>query len=284
MKNKDDNKEIDIIDTDLYEEFEDEELYHLVQEAKKEALARQKADEEENKKQTRRPFPRWAFWLIAFMLLFQVIAVLPQTFSIPAINFLITSSKLSTQDHIKQEKKAVVGIETEDARGTGFSISEDGTILTNYHVVEEEKTVTVAYPDDGLYTAEVVHTYPEVDLAELKVTNGGKGLPYLELATSATVKGGAAIHFIGNPLRFQGIANQGSIIDYTALEDWDEEVVMIDAPIYRGNSGSPIIGEDDKVIGVVFATLDHEEYGRVGLFIPIEMYLQREMERKKTEQ
>src|SRR5690625_7750205 len=86
-----------------------------------------KEKERKAKKQrtTKRPFPKWAFWLIASAMMFNIIALLPQTFSIPAIDFLITSAKLSTQSDIKSYKKAVVVIETNDSKGTGYSISED---------------------------------------------------------------------------------------------------------------------------------------------------------------
>lgn len=99
-----------------------------------------------------------------------------------------------------------------------------------------------------------------------------ENLPHLTLADQTSFEPDEAISFIGNPLRFQGIANEGTIIDYTKLSDWDEKVVMIEAPVYRGNSGSPVINKDGEVIGVIFATLQHDEYGRVGLFIPIDYY------------
>lgn len=260
--------EHDIIDDDLYEDIDDEEMYELVQVARKEAWKRARLEKETPK--PKRPFPKWAFWLIAFAMVLNLVALLPQTFSIPAIDFLMTSTKLSTQDHIKMFKKAVVVIETDDSRGTGFSISEDGIILTNHHVVEGEETVTVAFPEDGLFTATVTHTYPNIDLAVLhiKTTN----VPYLSLANQADVTYMERVEFIGNPLKFQGIANEGEVIDYTKIRHWDEDVLMIKAPIYRGNSGSPIINKDGEVIGIVFATLHHEDYGRVGLFIPIDYY------------
>lgn len=55
------------------------------------------------------------------------------------------------------------------------------------------------------------------------------------------------------------------------LSDWNEEVLMLDAPVYRGNSGSPVINLDGKVIGIIFATIKDETHGRVGLFIPVDL-------------
>ncbi|MFC4024568.1 S1C family serine protease [Oceanobacillus longus] len=262
-----DNKPDDIIDDDLYEEFDDEELYELVQKERRKALERAKMNEESAPK---RPFPKWAFWLIACALAFNVFALLPQTFSIPAIDFLITSAKLSTDEDIQRYKKAVVVVETDDSKGTGFSITEDGTILTNHHVVEGEESVTVAFPDEGLFNAEVEETYPDIDLAVLQI--GEEDLPYLTLSEKTVFDENEPIHFIGNPLRFNGIANEGNILGYTQLSNWDKEVLMIKAPVYRGNSGSPIINEDGEVLGIIFATMDHDHHGKVGLFIPIDHY------------
>ena len=47
---------------------------------------------------------------------------------------------------------------------------------------------------------------------------------------------------------------------------------MMKAPVYRGNSGSPVLNQEGQVIGIVFATLNHETHGKVGLFVPIDEY------------
>ncbi|RDW18156.1 serine protease [Oceanobacillus arenosus] len=259
----------DMIDNDLYEEFDDEELYELVEAERQKVLLKEKNDKE---KKPKRPFPKWAFWLIAIAMFFNVFALLPQTFSIPAIEFLKTSAALSTSETVQQQKQAVVVIETENSKGTGFAISSDGIILTNYHVIEDKNALTVAFPEDGLFQAKVIETYPTIDLAVIEVD--GEDLPYLPLAKNPTYESGKAISFIGNPLKFNGIANEGNIIHYMQLSSWDEAVIMIEAPVYRGNSGSPILNQDGEVIGIIFATLNHDTYGRVGLFIPISLYYQ----------
>src|SRR5699024_10212508 len=133
----------DIIDDDLMEDITDEEMCELIQKAQKAALNREAVPKK------RRPFPKWTFCLIAIVTLSNVVALLPNTHTISAINFLIQSAQLSTKDHIQAYKKAVVVIETEDQKGTGFAISDEGTILTNDHVVEGGETVTVAFPNDG---------------------------------------------------------------------------------------------------------------------------------------
>lgn len=274
MENKKAYEE-DIIDKDLYEDIDDEEMYQLVQAARQKILTKEK--EAHESKQNKRRFPRWAFWLIALAMLFQVLAFFPQTFSIPAIDFLKTSASLSQQADIKLYKQAVVVIETDDSRGTGFSISEDGLILTNHHVVEENDNVTVAFPNEGLFRANVIASYPSIDVAVLAtVLEDDQTLPFLSLADHMSATESEVVRVIGNPLGFRGIANEGTVIDRIRLSSWDEDVMMIKAPIYRGSSGSPIINQDGEVIGIVFATLHHEDHGRVGLFIPIDYYYEYE--------
>ena len=261
---------VDAKDDLLDEEINDDELQDLVLEAQREILLKHALDKTSAK--SKRPFPRWTFWLISTMMIISTFAAIFEVYSIPAIEFLKASAKLSAQEEIATYKKSVVVVVTEDGKGTGFSIASDGTIITNNHVVEGNDTVTVVFPDEGRFTATVVNTYPSVDLAVLK-TNG-ESLPFLKLADETTFLDNKPIYFIGNPLSFKGIANEGTIIDYTQLTDWEVPVVMIKAPVYRGNSGSPVLNRDGLVIGVVFATLNHDEYGKVGLFVPIDEYYQ----------
>ncbi|GGF16573.1 hypothetical protein GCM10010954_13980 [Halobacillus andaensis] len=263
MDDRDEEKK-DIIDEDLYEEIDDEEMYELVQEEKRKALEKAR---KEKKSTVKRPFPKWIFYVIASMM---VAAILPNTFSLPALDFLVTSAKLSTNDQMAEYKESVVVVEAGESTGTGFSVSADGMILTNHHVIEEEKRISVSFPESGLHEAKVVERMPEVDLAVLEVE--GNDFPYLPLAEETVFDHDEEFSFIGNPLNFTGIANQGTIIDYTELNSWDRPVLMLDAPIYRGNSGSPVINKDGEVIAIVFATSRKEEHGRVGLAVPVDYF------------
>src|SRR5690625_5285324 len=114
------------------------------------------------------------------MMFLNLVALLPQIFSIPSIDFLKTSMKLSQQEHIQTYKQAVVVIETENSRGTGFAIAEDGVIITNDHDVADENSVTVAFPNNGLFTGDVVARYLDINLAVVQMQ--ANVLPFLTLA------------------------------------------------------------------------------------------------------
>ncbi len=264
MKHSDD-KEWDIIDEDLYEEIDPEEMYELVEDERQKLKEKEKREANQKKKPL---IPKWGIWLIAIAMFIQVIAILPQTFSIPAIEFIQTSARLMQDDTVGQYREAVVVIEGEDNKGTGFAISEDGLIITNYHVIEDQPRITVAFREEGLYSGEVVEIYPEIDLAVLEIE--AENLPYLKVSDQNGTEQLENVLFIGNPLRFNGIANEGDLIGKTQLSSWEKPVYMLDAPVYRGNSGSPVIDEQGEVIAVVFATQKNEVYGRVGLAVPIE--------------
>ncbi|XRD26833.1 serine protease [Lysinibacillus fusiformis] len=213
-----------------------------------------------------KPFVRWIVWSMAFVLFFNTFAIIFQIYSIPAIEFIKVSTKLSAQEDIQTYKKAIVEISTGSSKGTGFAISPDGLIVTNAHVVEQAQTLSVVFPDEGVMEATLIESYPNVDLALLQVQ--ADQLPYLPLAADPTFPENEHIHFIGNPLAFTGIANEGTLLESIQLDDWQVPVMMLKAPVYRGNSGSPVIDQQGEVIGIIFATMKYEPIGRVGTICP----------------
>src|SRR5699024_5333095 len=103
-------------------------------------------------------------------------------------------------------------------------------MLSNSLVVDENSIVRVDVPDHGLYTVEEVEDYTEIDLTVVKI-DIGEPTPHLKLAEHPTYEKDAPIYFIGNPLKFSGIANKGNLQDEVQLESWDKSVITIDAPV-----------------------------------------------------
>ena len=246
------------------EEQEEEDFRQLVLAAQKEALAEEK-ERRLNPPLKKRRVPKWIVWVMAAVLLFQPIAFIFDIYSLPAIEFLKTSTKLSKQPSIQEWKKSVSVVLTEDGKGTGFLISDNGLVVTNNHVVENTKQITVSFDEFGRFPATIIAQDSVNDLAILQL-NHTPDVPALQLAENSSFTPDSDVQFIGNPLNFFGIANEGSIITETTWAGRKEPVILLDAPVYKGNSGSPVF-QNNKVIGVIFAVTTIDNYGKVGLFI-----------------
>ncbi|WP_209122191.1 S1C family serine protease [Alkalihalobacillus sp. BA299] len=212
--------------------------------------------------------------VISFFLVINVLGVWFNMFSLDALQFLRKSNELSEQEDIQLYKEAVVTIQADHAKGTGFAVSPDGLIITNHHVIDGKGKFIVSFPNGDLYEGTVIDSNEELDLAFVHVS--ANDVPYLTLEDKSG-KIGDEIYVIGNPLMHSQIVTNGQII-----ENEDRlQVLKISAPIYSGNSGSPVINENGKVIGVVYARtvpslLDEES--SVGLAVPIQ-YVNEELER-----
>lgn len=137
------------------------------------------------------------------------------------------------------------------ARGSGFIIGADGTIVTNNHVVKDATKVTVTLDDGTELTAKVVGRDERTDIAVLQVT-AGRALPYIELGQSRDVKPGEWVVAMGNPFGLGGTVTAGivSAVSRDIGSGLYDQFIQVDAPINQGNSGGPLFTQDGKVIGM----------------------------------
>lgn len=159
--------------------------------------------------------------------------------------------------------------------GTAFFISSDGLLLTNAHVVSDEKADYTVLTNDGKkYPAKVLARDKLRDLAILKVE--GKNFPFLPLGDSDTLKLGQTVIAIGNALgEFRNTVSVGVISGLgrtvTAggrgmIETFDN-VIQTDAAINPGNSGGPLLNLKGEVVGINFAMASGAE--NIGFAIPV---------------
>ena len=136
--------------------------------------------------------------------------------------------------------------------GSGVVVDANGTILTNYHVVEGADKITVAMSDNKTYEAKVVGTDQPSDLAVIKIE--ATNLPFLNLGNSDSVRVGDIVLAIGNPLGIGQSVTSGIISAKgrrTGLSDGSfEDFLQTDAAINRGNSGGALVNLSGDLIGI----------------------------------
>jgi S1-C subfamily serine protease len=141
------------------------------------------------------------------------------------------------------------------ATGSGIVIDSNGTILTNYHVVENAIKVTVSFEKGEAVEAKVVGKDPSNDLAVLRIPTDGLTLHPLTLGNSSTVQVGDPVLAIGNPFDLERTLTTGVISalqrQITAPNGFAiDNVLQTDAPINPGNSGGPLLDASGRVIGI----------------------------------
>jgi putative serine protease PepD len=139
--------------------------------------------------------------------------------------------------------------------GSGFVIDRDGDIVTNDHVVQRGKDVTVGFSIGASYPARVRGTDPSTDLAVIHVHAPRSALHPLELADSSDVAVGETVYAIGNPFGLDRTMTAGIVSatgrDINAPNGLGiPNAIQTDAPINHGNSGGPLLDDSGRVIGI----------------------------------
>jgi serine protease Do len=144
----------------------------------------------------------------------------------------------------QQPRKAI-------SMGSGFVIDKAGDIVTNNHVVENGKKITVKFPDGREFDAHLVGTDKATDIAVLKIKTD-KPLPAVEFADDRQVRVGDWVIAVGNPFGLSNTVTAGivSSIGRDIGNGPYTDFIQIDASINRGNSGGPTFDLQGKVIGM----------------------------------
>jgi serine protease Do len=162
---------------------------------------------------------------------------------------------------------------TQRGSGSGFIIRGDGVILTNNHVVENAKQITVTLGDGRELEAKVMGRDPKTDLAVLKIDSAGT-LPTARLGDSDALRVGDWVVAIGNPFGLSDTVTAGivSAKGRTIGAGPYDDFIQTDAPINPGNSGGPLLDERGDVVGI--NTMIYSQSGGnvgIGFAIPINL-------------
>jgi len=157
--------------------------------------------------------------------------------------------------------------------GSGFIISSDGRILTNFHVVSGGHQLTVTLTNKKQYKARVLFTDRGNDLALVKI-EPRETLPVLRLGDSDPLQVGQKVLAIGNPFGLEGTLTTGvvSSLDRSISDENDrklEHMIQTDAAINPGNSGGPLLDSHGNVIGINTAIYGPQGNIGIGFAMPI---------------
>ena len=152
--------------------------------------------------------------------------------------------------------------------GSGVIISKDGYVLTNNHVVEGAKEVTVTFANQKEYKAQVVGRDPKTDLAVLKVESK-KSFPAVTLGDSDQLQVGDWVVAIGNPFGLNNtvtsgiVSAKGRVIGAGPYDDF----IQTDASINPGNSGGALLNMKGELVGINTAIIPNGQ--GIGFAIPV---------------
>ncbi len=156
--------------------------------------------------------------------------------------------------------------------GSGVIISEDGTIVTNNHVIDGANQVTVRLYDGTEYEAEIVGADSKTDLAVLKID--AEGLTAAVIGSSDSLQVGDTAIAVGNPLGELGGTVTNGIISAlnreVTVEGETMNLLQTNAAINPGNSGGGLFNSKGELIGIVNAKSSGSDVEGLGFAIPID--------------
>src|ERR1700722_19633565 len=185
------------------------------------------------------------------------------------------SSHLATVNITSTVYRRTIFFEVYPAKdqGSGFLISSDGKILTNSHVVANERQLEVTLTDQARYKATLLSRDEANDLALLQIMPRSK-LPSLHLGDSDSLQVGQKVLAIGNPFGLDGTLTTGIVSSLGRSIRGENErtlegLIQTDAAINPGNSGGPLLDSAGNVVGINTAILGPNGNIGIGFAMPI---------------
>lgn len=167
-----------------------------------------------------------------------------------------------------------------NAVGSGFVFDKAGHIITNNHVVENTKKISVTFIDGTSYRAEVVGTDPYADIAVIQLDVNPEKLHPLPIGDSSKLKVGEQITAIGNPFGLSGsmtsgiVSQLGRLLPAQGTNFSISDVIQTDTAINPGNSGGPLLNMKGEVVGINTAIYSGDgSFSGVGFSIPSDTVL-----------
>tara|TARA_Y100000034_G_C6902645_1_gene417855 strand:+ start:2298 stop:3095 length:798 start_codon:yes stop_codon:yes gene_type:complete len=149
---------------------------------------------------------------------------------------------------IEDAVQAVVSIKTDKAQGTGFIITDDGYLVTNYHVIEGARYAEAITSNQEKKSLTLIGYSSNLDIALLEISGSYDAL---EFDDSDNVDIGEKVIAIGNPLGLSFSVTEGIVSAvHRTLKDSPGQYIQTDAALNSGNSGGPLINTDGEVIGI----------------------------------
>jgi serine protease Do len=156
--------------------------------------------------------------------------------------------------------------------GSGFIVHRDGYVVTNNHVIDHARQISVELDDGRKLPAQLISADPEADLAVLRISDK-KPFPAIELGDSADLMIGEPAIAIGNPLGYSHSVSSGIVSAlHRDLEDEQAQeklknLIQTDAAINPGNSGGPLLNAYGQVVGI--NTAIRSDAQNIGFAIPV---------------
>lgn len=188
----------------------------------------------------------------------------------PSVVFI---TKLEVRmDHVRRNAMAMPA-----GTGSGFVWDNQGHIVTNFHVIAGADGARVTLSDQSVWPARLVGTYPDKDLAVLRIDAPEDKLPPLPVGASGDLVVGQHVFAIGNPFGLDQTLSTG-VISGLGREIMSmsrrpiQGVVQTDAAINPGNSGGPLLDSAGRVVGVNTAIYSPSGASAgVGFAVPIDI-------------